>query len=186
MSKRVQVMKNAGRSIRMELMAYVGIAAAIGSIWWGAGLLETYGMRPGDGGVLRPFEERLLVAGITAGCGLAFGLGLLIYQSLYVVGLVLEGDRFDVHTKVGFLNIIRTYKITDVAKSSYRHNAEVNFGSTGRDLPREYAMTVRISGRWLPYILDLNAKFIDRHALFKIAPDAVRLWNSDPSAYRGS
>ena len=99
-----------------------GSAAAVGSIWWGADLLETYGMKPGDGGVLRPFEDRLLVASITARCGIACAIGLLICQSLHVVGLALIGADFDVHTKVGFLDIIGTYKISEVASGHVDRN----------------------------------------------------------------
>jgi hypothetical protein len=181
MSKRIPVMMNPGRSIRVELMAYAGIAAAAGSIWWGTDLLETYGLRPGDGGALRPFGERLMVAGTTAGCGIAFAAGLLIYQSLYVVGMALVGGRFDVHTKIGPLNIIRSYTLDEVTGSTYRHRDSLDHASDGRSIPREYAMTVYVKGRRLPYIFDLHARFVDRAALLKIAPQAVRRWNSDPS-----
>ena len=184
MSDQIKVVENGWRAMRVEFMAYVGIAAALGSIWWGAQLLETYGMNPGDGGVLRPFEERLMVAAITAGCGIAFAVGLLVYQSLFVVGISRAGDAFYVHSKVACFNMIKRLNLNDVSGSSYVHKSAEFYTFEQRATPRQQYLTMRIKGWWLPYIIDPQARHIDRAQLFKIIPKAVSSWNSDcpPSA----
>lgn len=180
MTDQIQVVGNKWRGLRVEFMAYVGILAAVGSVCWAAQLLVTFGLNPGDGGVLRPFEERLLVATITAGCGIAFAISLLVYQSLFVIGISLAGENFYVHSKIACFNFTKSFHLTDVAGSAYRNKSGYWLGD--RYIPPQYDLRMRIKGRWLPYVIDPQAPFIDRAQLARIIPKAVSAWDSDPYA----
>jgi len=93
--------------------------------------------------------------------------------------------QFDILTKVGCFNRITTYRLSEVTDSNYRHNSGGDSGNDRSTSFYEYVITLRIAGHWLPYVLDLRARHIDRRGLAGIAKKAVLEWNSDPAASIG-
>ena len=59
-------------------------ALCLGSLVWGADLIQQYGLSAGDGGVLRPLPERLAWGGLVSLLGLAAAGGMAFYVRLYI------------------------------------------------------------------------------------------------------
>jgi hypothetical protein len=139
----------------------------IGFLYWGADLSQTYGLAPGDGGVLGPPLQRWTAAAILALIGILPFAGMLIYARLYVIRLAREGANVNV-TVIGlFAPSTRIYAVTDIEHARHHHGRLKLRISVNAPW-----ITLRIAGR--PYVIDLQAERIDASAIEKLVADAAR------------
>ena len=145
------------------LFAIVAVAALI----WASDMSQTYGLSPGDGGVLRPPVERWTAAFLVALVGIAPFAGMLVYVRLYVTRLVRTRGKVDV-TILGLL-----------ARTTRRFNL-IEIGAARRHDGRLQA-NVSVNAPWItlwvgrrPYIISLNSGRVDRRGVAQLAIDAER------------
>jgi hypothetical protein len=156
-----------GQPRLVRLFTWLCAIFAIGALTWAADLSQTYGLSPGDGGMLRPPVERWTTAIGTALLGSAPFAGMLIYVRLYVTRLVRARGKLDI-TVLGLIApATRRFDLTDVG-GARRHD--------GR-----FEAHISVNAPWItlwigrrPYIIPLNAGRIDRRGIAQLAVDGER------------
>ena len=152
----------AGRPRRVWLLLALAAACAAWSCYEGAALARTYGLRPADGGVLAPPTVRLAWGAAVAGLALAFFAGMLVYARCYVTRLVYDGTAGTVRVRT-LLPPVRV-----VAASAFGGGALRRGRSHGRIPVDAPWASLRVRGRRLPYILDLQGDVADPPALRRL------------------
>jgi hypothetical protein len=161
------LVENRRQARKVRIVTWASALWCIGWLYWATDLSQTYGLSPGDGGVLRPPLQRWAAAAIVALIGILPFAGMAIYARLYVVRL--ERERADLRvTVIGFFTpATRTHPVTDVG-GSRKHRGELRL-RTSVNAPW---MVLRIAGR--PYIIDLQAERVDSRAIERLVADAAK------------
>ncbi len=161
-SREIYVNRRQARKVRVLL--WVSLPVLVACLYAGWTVFETYGLSPADGGVLRPFGERLAFGGGIACLGLLLAGGLLIYVRSYVLRLSRTGNSLQIETIAPFGRHRHVFEIAAVAGTAHHH---------GRLTLRQHVnapwLTLRIAGRSLPFILDLQAERLDKAALDRLS-----------------
>src|SRR5436190_20391350 len=88
----------AGRQlIKVRFLMGVSLAALAFCLGWGVDLARTYGLNPGDGGVLAPLPQRLAWAGAVIGFGIAGVAGMWGYGRVYAARIAFDPDQRQLH-----------------------------------------------------------------------------------------
>ena len=177
---------NHAQTIKVRIVLWASLLVCAGAFYGGWSLFESYGLNPGDGGVLRPWPERLAFALFVAGLGLAFAGGMMVFAGLYATGLAREGDRVSIDTLTpwGIGARRHEFDISQIGESAYHHgrlNRPAGLGAGMALMQRVDApwITIRTAGRRLPFIFDLQAEIINIGALSVLSEGAVEDWKAD-------
>jgi hypothetical protein len=161
------LVENRRQARKVRIVTWASGLWVIGFLYWAADLSQTYGLAPGDGGVLRPPFQRWTAATILTLIGILPFAGMLIYARLYVIRLVREGANLHVTVIGFFVPSSRTYALTDVERSRHHHGRlELSISVNAP------WVTLRIAGR--PYVIDLQADAVDADAIARLVADAVK------------
>lgn len=172
------ILENHRQALKVRIMLWASFLACAGALYGAQTLFETYGLNPGDGGVLRPLGERLAVAGLVAALGLSFAGGMAVFASRYAVRLTREGDRVDIRTMTPWGTRRHRLAVADFRGGAYFHGRQRNPRGPSVDAPW---ITLRVAGRRLPFIVDLQAETVNKGALGALARGAVADWRTDRS-----
>jgi hypothetical protein len=117
----VRIFEAGGGSVLVRVIMIVSLLTAAGCFWGGWVLFQTYGLSPGDGGVLAPVGERLAWGLVVAALGLLFALGMWAFGRIYVHSIDLdEGtDTLRIRTMSFFGLREAVYPTSDVIGSTY-------------------------------------------------------------------
>ncbi len=163
-AKSREIYLNLRQARKVRALLWVSLPVLLACLYAGWSVFESYGLRPADGGALRPFGERLAFGGGIACLGLLLAGGLLLYARSYVLRLSRTGGSLQIETLAPFGRHRHAFEIAAVTGT--RHHR-------GRLTLRQHVhapwLTLRISGRSLPFILDLQAERFDRAALDRLA-----------------
>lgn len=139
-------------------MFWFGLAVGLACLKWGYDLTQTYGLSPGDGGILRPLGERLAWGGLVVLLGLALVAGLELYGRLYICRVWLdpavEQVLFETVRWWGYMRI--SVPVGAIAGSSY-HSGDFETLKYTVNAPWYF---VQLRGRRLPLILDGQGIFL--------------------------
>jgi hypothetical protein len=139
-----------------------------GMVYWAYDLAQTYGLSPGDGGVLRSAWERAVAAAIVAALGIAPVIGMIVYVRLYVTRLTRDGDTITVSV-IGVLGSdTRPYAVADVSRAT-EYSGRFRLWSRV-DAPW---IVLRLAGR--PYIIDLQSELVNRSAIEALLRDREKI-----------
>ena len=149
----------AGRQLwKVRAVMWLMLAMGLGFLWWGVDLAQTYGLNPGDGGVLRPSGERL-AWGLTVGLlGLLPIVGMQLYGRLYVarIDYAAGADGLSVTTLRFWGSAVRAVALAQVVGSKYED---------GRFEARQTVEApwyfISLKGARFPSILDAQGQFTD-------------------------
>ena len=181
------VIENKSRAIRVRLLLWGSYLVAGGATFLAYHVFMTYGLSPGDGGVLKPPGERIALASIVLLFGLGTVVGMVLYARVYVLRLSLEGrdlqivtfDSFGIRTKSNDLSS------ANVESATYYHGrytahrpmeGSARLLNTSVDAPW---ITLKFYDQTLPFVLDLQAERIDKRQLARLTPKAVADWRRD-------
>lgn len=155
----MQIFQAGFQGTKVRGFMWFALLVGLGFLYWGFNLSQTYGLSPGDGGVLRPPGERLAWG---FGVGL---LGVLLVASMYLYGRLYIGQvlydeaagclTFETLRWWGKANF--TVPQADVIGSDYHHGQMQTIYHTV-NAPFHF---VRLKGRRLPLILDGQGQFTD-------------------------
>jgi hypothetical protein len=155
----MQPIYSAGRQAwKVRFVALVVLSAGALALWGGWDTVQTYGLRPADGGVLKPLAVRMAVGGFIAVLGLSFVAGMWVYGRCYVMeASVDEGRGVLAFTLAGLLLRWRTEVPLDAVEGSTYHAGRSHTGDFTINAPWT---AVRLRGRRLPLIVDGRGEFI--------------------------
>ena len=179
--------ENRRQALKVRIVLWVSLVVCAGALYGGWAIMQTYGLSPADGGVLRPFGERLALGGFVAVLGLAFAGGMMLFATIYVLRLARDGDQvvIDTLTLWGIGGRRHSFAISDIGESAYHHgrfSVARETGTPGQLLDLNVDapwITLHAAGRRLPFLLDLQAEIVDISALAALAKGAVSDWQED-------
>lgn len=161
MSRHADVVFDAGHQLRkVRFVMWLAVACAGAGTWWGWSLGQTYGLAPGDGGVLAALPTRVAVGATVAGLGLLFASGMWLYGRQYIAE-IRQGpasDELTVRTTQLVGTTARTYPASQV-RLGRRHEGRASVHS----LDNPFIEGIRVHAPWravhvpgtrLPLILD--------------------------------
>jgi len=176
------LLENRRQAIKVRLVFWAMLVAAALAAWGGWSIFESYGLSPGDGGVLRPLWQRLALGIFVAGLGFAAAGGMALYLSLYALGIERRGDRVTITTMTAFGRRHREFALCELGESAYHHgrigHVTPSGGSAGLWVNAPW-ITLRAAGRRFPFIIDLQAETINIGALSVLAEGGVQDWQGD-------
>jgi hypothetical protein len=156
---------------RVRVLLWAAAACAAAALYGAWDLALHYGLSPGDGGVLRPLGQRLAWAAGVGSLGLAALVGMWVYSRTYVAALRYDGPG-------GFL-IVRTpswlgtraerVSVADLAGATHRDAKRLAQIGNAHGLTVDAPwLSVRVRGRRLPLVVDLQGRFPDPGRLGEI------------------
>jgi len=139
-------------------LTWFALAVCLGCLYWGYDLSQTYGLSPGDGGVLRPLAQRLAWGGFVALFGLLFAGGMFLYNRLYIGRAWLDerGQQVVFETVRLWGGARFSVPPQDILGGSY-HPGMLETPSHSVNAPFYF---VRLRGRKLALILDGQGQFL--------------------------
>jgi hypothetical protein len=133
--------------------------------------------------MLRPLWQRLLFGGFVGALGLAAAGGMALYISLYALRIEVRGEMVAIATMTPFGRRQREFALSLFGESAYHHGRLHHAGPVagGREALWVNApwMTLRVAGRRLPFVIDLQAEEIDAARLARLAQGGVSDWLRD-------
>ncbi|RPJ48061.1 MAG: hypothetical protein EHM21_07830 [Chloroflexi bacterium] len=148
----VELFDAGGQAWKVRGFLWFSLAVCLFCLKWGYDLFQTYGLSPGDGGVLRPVAERAAWGGFVAGFGLLLGIGMLVYIWIYITRVWLDEDAQQVVFETMRPWGSARFRVApqDILGSRY-HAGEMVTESHTVNAPFYF---VRLRGHKLPLILD--------------------------------
>ncbi len=159
------LLENRHQARKVRALTWAFLLVACGTSWAALGLAESYGLSPGDGGVLRPPGERYAMASTVAALGLLPALGMLGYGRRYLTSIVRTGDRIELETLGLFGSGRRLEAVPGDLSGGERHAGKVR-GPRSVDAPW---LTLGLAGHRIPFVVDLQAERVEVEALVKLA-----------------
>lgn len=141
----------------------LSLAAGGALLVLGAWLMGTYGTHPNEGGVLKPLATRLLMGTGWAAAGVAIIAGILAYLQCYVTQIQADDAGGYRVTVAGFGGGLR-FGTDDVARVGFNDGVS-HAGGISVNAPW---YSVRLRGRRLPLIVDLQGDFLDELAVDRL------------------
>jgi hypothetical protein len=149
---------HAGRQlIKVRGMMLFSLICAVGCVWAGIYLARTYGLSPGDGGVLAPLPVRLAWGIGVALLGIGFAAGMWLYGRCYVVTLEVDEHTSQLHmyTVRFFGTAMQTVALADIGTTTHHHGKLDVIRADGAGLSVNAPWhSVTLAGRRLPLIID--------------------------------
>jgi len=171
------LMKNHRQARKVRFVLWGSWAAAAACLWWATDLFQTYGLSPGDGGELRAFPDRIRMAVGIALLGLLPAAALTLFAHRYVVGLLLDPTHLRI-TVVGWGG--RKGSTVAVPRAQLLGGRHFHGQlATDRSVVDAPWVTLRVQGKRIPYVLDLQAEVLQ---LSRIAAVARLSVGSPPSS----
>lgn len=143
----------------MLLMPALGIAC----VAYGIDIMKTYGLRPADGGVLKPLHVRLAFGGGMGLVGLGATAGMALYSRRYVARLELDDTTGEVHLLTPGLFGVRRLVLRrdDFGRGRYYHG---RFEAGYRRVNAPW-WTMPVRGYRIPFLLDAQGVVRDHRAV---------------------
>lgn len=159
----MRVIFDAGRQ-RWKIWFVVLISLATGGalVVLGGWMIQSYGLHPAEGGVLKPLATRLLLGLGFGGSGLAIIAGILLYLQCYVFRI--EGDEDTGEFRVALAGLRLTIRAEEVVRAGF-NDGVAHAGGISVNAPW---YSVRLRGRRLPLIIDLQGDFLDERAVDRL------------------
>ena len=157
--------------VKVRAVMIFSLVCAVASLWWGIDLAQTYGLSPGDGGVLAPLPVRMAWAAGVGSLGLILALAMWLYGCCYVAAIDYDEQAQKLHIKtVSFLGDRKQiFDVADVTGDRH-HEGGLDFGAINLAMGGVSVnapwQSVRLTDRRLPLIID------EQGEVFK--PDLMR------------
>lgn len=166
----MRLLENGSRVRRVRLVTLFIALFATALACWAVSLARSYGLSPGDGGVLRPLGERLLVGGIVLLIALVLLAGIVIYLRRYLIRIELRDDQVEL-TVIGVLSpFVITFDRIEILSTRYFHG---NFSARGL-VVRAPWITIKVAGWQIPFVTDMQATHVREEAVMALASKQAR------------
>jgi hypothetical protein len=172
----VKTLFKAGRQLKkIRFIIPLFLACAAGSVWGGFYSFQYYGLNPGDGGVLAPLPAR--VAWGAGLCLLGIGLAVVtfLYARCYVAQIGFEEQTGMLHITTVRLFGTNTLQIPPSSVIGRRYYE--GYMAATDETPEIHTpfWKIRLDGRKLPLIIDLQGELIEPELLRELFLPARRV-----------
>ncbi len=161
----MRLLENGSRVLRVRLVALFIAGFALALVGFALSLARSYGLSPGDGGVLKPLAERLLVAGVVMLIAVVFLAGIIVYLRRYLIRIELRGGQVEL-TVIGVLSpFVITIDRRQILTTRYFHGY---FATRGLQVRAPW-INLRVAGWSVPFVADLQALHVREMAILALA-----------------
>lgn len=173
MKERTVLFKNRYQARKVQIVLWVSLAVCALAFYAGWEIFKTFGLSPGDGGILRPISQRIAFGAFVASLGAAFASAMMLYASLYVLRVKRDGDdiTFETMSPWGVGTKTHQYTPSQIGKSRTHKGRSI--------VPRfdGSLLAMRVNAPWkslyvhdrrFPFLLDLQAEQINEPAIRKL------------------
>ena len=168
----VIIVESYHQAFKVRVVFWFLLVCGVLALWGGWVIFQTYGLSEADGGILKPFWQRMAFGGFVAGLGLAFAGGMWLYINLYALNISRDGDLIHIITMTPIGHRNREFPISDIGESAYYHG-RVNHvpasGASGGIWVNAPWITLRARGHRLPFIIDMQAELLETDMLRMLA-----------------
>lgn len=141
----------------------LSLAVGVALVAFGGWMMVSYGLGPLEGGVLKPLSTRVLT-GIAWGVpGIAVIVGILAYLQCYVTRIEAD-DASGYRVTVAGIGAPLEFGMDGVARVGFNDGIS-HAGGISVNAPW---YSVRLRGRRLPLIIDLQGNFLDERAVIRL------------------
>jgi hypothetical protein len=141
-----------GRKVQFVIVG--ALLLAVGALWWGYTLVQSYGLAPGDGGTLAPLPVRLAWGGSVALPGLLLAAGMLVYGACYITRIAIDAATRQVHISTLAWVWGTSFAVEpDAVMQSRSHHGQFAAGGLNVNAPWT---TIRLKGRVLPLVCSIG------------------------------
>lgn len=146
--------------VKVRAVQLASLVAAAAACWYGWDLLLTFGERPADGGVLKPFVIRFLFGGFVALLGLAFAFGMWIYCRRYVSSMAYDpgAGSLVIRTPLFIGNRTARIALSEIKGTTFHRGDFYNPVGVSVDAPWH---ALEVKGRRSWYIIDAQGRWLD-------------------------
>jgi hypothetical protein len=170
----VMLLDNTRQARKVRGLQWLMLAWAVGFLAWALSLAQTYGLSPGDGGVLRPPGTRYAVAALVAFIGLLPCWLMGRYGRVYLSRIVQDGDRLELEVLGTWRRRRLSIDRREVVRVTSRAGVFVNPNGVSVNAPW---LGLWLAGRRWPLIVDRQAEIVDVRGIFALcrrpSPTAV-------------
>ena len=154
------LLENQRQARKARLVMLGTIVWSIGWLYWSYVLAQSFGLAPGDGGSLRPANQRYAISALALVVAIAPVVGMIVYGRVYLMRLERDGDALAL-TTLGFL-FPHTFlvRLSDLTGSTTYDDDK-----PGVSLAEAPWITLRVKGYRLPFIVDLQAEHVNAGAI---------------------
>ena len=159
-------------AIKVRCVLWASMLACAAALYGGWAIFESYGLSAGDGGILRPFGERLAFGMFVAGLGLIFAGGMMVFANIYATHLERGNGKVIIQTlnPWGIGTRRHEFDIAQIGEAAYHEGRTRSFRGPSVNAPW---ISLRTAGRRLPFVLDLQAEIIEIGPLSVLAEGIV-------------
>ncbi len=154
------LLENRSQARKVRWLTWGFVLWAAGWLFWAWDTSQTYGLTPGDGGVLRPFSERLGMALLIAVLGVLPFAGMAFYAGLYLVRIERDGDAVTLTSLGMFRPVQHVHRVDDFLPTGF-YEGRVNL----RQAVHAPWLTLRVAGQRIPFVVDLQAEHVECDAI---------------------
>lgn len=152
--------ENRRQARKVRFVTLVLLLWCLGCLYWAVDSAQSYGLQPGDGGVLRPPVQRYAMAALLVFLGLAPMTGMILYNRRYLTRIVRDDEGLEL-TLIGFLWPFRhRIALSELAGSS-THEGRMH----GRIPVHAPWLSLRVKGQRVPFIIDQQAEQVNNSAI---------------------
>jgi hypothetical protein len=156
---------NRQRAKAARLVVLGTIVWSLGWLYWSSVIAQTFGLSAGDGGSLRPPNQRFTIAALMVAVALAPLIGMLVYGRVYLTRLVRDGGEVEL-TSLGFVLPFRFRIPISELQESEGYEGKMS-GRSGVSVDTPW-ITLRASGYRLPFVIDLQAELVNKPAILAV------------------
>jgi hypothetical protein len=130
----------------------------------GGWLVQSYGLHPAEGGVLKPLATRLLMGLGFGGSGLGIIAGILLYLQCYVSRIEADDAADGYRVTVAGWGPKLEFPADAVARAGFNDGVS-HAGGISVNAPW---YSLRLRGRRFPLMIDLQGDFLDEQAVDRL------------------
>ncbi len=173
------LLRSGAQALKIRILFWIVVIIGVVALWGGWAIFQSFGLSPADGGVLKPFSERLAFGGVVAVLGVALIAGMWLYMSLYALEVVRDGNKIAITTMTPLGDREQNFKVSELGKGAH-HQGQTNFARVEDGLVENHIkvdapwITLRAAGRRLPFILDMKSQIIEVDAIVSLAEGKIK------------
>lgn len=150
------------QALKVRFVQALSLVAGATLIWGGVDVVQHYGLHPTEGGELASLPVRLALGGGFLLAGVGIVAGIVAYGWCYVLRASAAEGGARLHLVLAglFVPVRLELEADRVERAAYRHGRARGGGIT----VNAPWYSVRVRGRRLPLVIDLQGDFPDRDA----------------------
>ncbi len=158
------IVRNSFQALKVRIVYLVVVLGGLAMIVAGVNICLSWGLATADGGILKPLPQRLAFGGGLAGLALVLIAGMHYYLLRYIVSMRRDGSQLYIRTAAQLRGPGHVFAAGDVVSLDYHAGKTLTYKAYVNAPWKK----MRIRGVRLPFIIDMQAEYINKAELEKL------------------